>query len=328
LSTSEVLEVNNEDQDAENILISVIIPAYKVASHIRPTLDSVFTQTLEPDEVILINDGSPDTEQLEIAIKPYLDRLVYLKQQNCGAAAARNAGIRRAKGSYVAFLDADDSWYPTYLEEQLTFLKSNGGYDVVYANALIVDSEHFSGRTYMDISPSVGSVTFSSLVTQQCGVITSGLIARKDLIIKVGLFDETLKRAHDYDLWLRLAKAGARFNYQKKVLLKYRYHEGGLSGDAITQAERDLIVLKKTLRRTDLTPDERRAVEIRIQQRSSNLLLERGKLQLMAGEFIDAVDNFKKANDQLKSWKLRLVLYGMRFSPRSIRWAFQKRINS
>jgi glycosyltransferase involved in cell wall biosynthesis len=327
LSILENHELRKESEKAENILISVIIPAYNVASHIVSALDSVFTQTFKQYEVIVINDGSPDTEDLENAIRPHFHRIVYLKQRHRGAAAARNEGLRRARGLYVAFLDADDSWDPTYLEEQLAFLRSDGGYDVVYADARIVGATTLSGRTYMEICPSIGAVTFASLVTQQCGVITSGLVARKEPIMEVGLFDETLRRAHDYDLWLRLAKAGARFNYQKKVLLRYRYHEAGLSGNAITQAERDLMVLKKTMGRDDLTAEERKVVEARFQDRTSNLWLERGKLELLAGEFAKARENFKQANHHRKSWKLRFVLYGLRLSPRSIRWVFQKRMN-
>jgi glycosyltransferase involved in cell wall biosynthesis len=100
-------------------LVSVIIPAYKAAAYIHEALGSVFRQTYESFEVILINDGSPDTEEFERAIAPYLDRIVYIRQENRGPSAARNAGIRRARGEYLAFLDSDDVWYPTCLAAQV-----------------------------------------------------------------------------------------------------------------------------------------------------------------------------------------------------------------
>src|SRR5215467_6832857 len=89
-------------------LVSVIIPAYKAAAFIDETLQSVFCQTYQNFEVVLINDGSPDTAEFERAIAPYRDRISYIRQENSGVSAARNAGIRRARGEYLAFLDSDD----------------------------------------------------------------------------------------------------------------------------------------------------------------------------------------------------------------------------
>src|SRR5512132_4544704 len=96
------------------VKVSIIIPAYNVASFIGETLDSVWAQSFTDYEVIVINDGSPDTEEMERVLAPYLDRIVYLKQENQGAGAARNAGLRAARGNYIAFLDGDDVWYPTH----------------------------------------------------------------------------------------------------------------------------------------------------------------------------------------------------------------------
>src|SRR5262252_9042330 len=84
--------------------VSIIVPAYNVAPFISETLDSVFSQTFKDFEVIVINDGSPDTRELESTLERYLDRITYLKQANRGAAAARNAGLAVARGEFVAFL--------------------------------------------------------------------------------------------------------------------------------------------------------------------------------------------------------------------------------
>src|ERR1700730_1568273 len=100
---------------SETPTVSVIIPAYNTALYIVETLDSVFAQTFRDFEVILINDGSPDTDKLEQVIEPYRERIVYLKQKNGGPSAARNAGIGWSRGEYIAFLDSDDSWLPQYL---------------------------------------------------------------------------------------------------------------------------------------------------------------------------------------------------------------------
>ena len=89
--------------------VSLIIPAYNVAAFISETLASVFAQTFTDFEVIVVNDGSPDTEELERELARFIARVNYVKQENRGASAARNAGLRTPRGEFVAFLDADDA---------------------------------------------------------------------------------------------------------------------------------------------------------------------------------------------------------------------------
>src|SRR5688572_28437661 len=185
--------------------VSIIIPAYNAAEFIGETLASVAAQTFTSHEVIVINDGSPDTEELERELKRYQGELQYIKQENRGAAAARNAGLRAARGELVAFLDADDRWLPSFLEEQLSFLKLSNA-DLVYSDALLFGESPVHGRTFMELQPSRGAVTPESLLAVDVTVLTSAVLARKQPILGVGLFDETIKRGHDFELWLRLAK--------------------------------------------------------------------------------------------------------------------------
>jgi glycosyltransferase involved in cell wall biosynthesis len=84
-----------------------------------------FRATFTDYEVIIVNDGSPDTEDLERALEPFRDRIRYFKQRNRGAGAARNVGLRAARGEFVAFLDADDLWLPNYLDEQMRFIQEH-----------------------------------------------------------------------------------------------------------------------------------------------------------------------------------------------------------
>lgn len=308
-------------------LVSVVIPAYNAAAYIGQTLDSVLAQTFDRYEVIVINDGSPDTEELERALTPYRERILYLKQENRGAAAARNAGLLAARGAYVAFLDADDSWSESYLEEQLRFIQSDeGAYDLVYTDALLTGDSPLAGKTFMEIAPSEGAVTFEKLVTDECNVITSGVLARRQPLLDVGLFDEELRRGQDYDLWLRLAKAGARIGYQRKVLVRYRCHADSLSGDAIRQIERHMVILNKAARRDDLTPGERRVVAGALARLDAHLKLERGKLRLADGDFAAAAAELEGANRWQRSWRLRLVLLWLRVAPRSLQRVYKLRL--
>src|SRR5882724_12913534 len=130
-------------------LVSVVIPAYNVAPYIGETLESVFAQTFADYEAIVLNDGSPDTEDFEQAIAPYLNRILYLKQENVGASVARNTGLRAARGEFIAFLDADDLWLPAYLDQQMKFIRERGC-DLACADATFFGDPSSEGKTYMD----------------------------------------------------------------------------------------------------------------------------------------------------------------------------------
>ncbi|MCA1636367.1 MAG: glycosyltransferase family 2 protein [Acidobacteria bacterium] len=295
--------------------VSIIIPAYKIALFIGETLDSVFAQTFTGYEVIVVNDGSPDTEEFERALAPYAGRVRYFMQENLGAGAARNHGLREARGEYVAFLDGDDLWMPRYLEEQLKFIRG-GGFDLVYTDALLFGDSPLAGKTYMETAPSRGPVTFLSLIRNECNVITSGVVARRQPVIEAGLFDEGLRNAQDFELWARLAKHGARLAYQRKVLLRYRYHEGSLSGGVLNRIGREWRVTKQIAETYELTPEERAAVEAMLEQQQATLELETGRLHLLDEKYVEARAAFEKAQRVLPGWKLRAALIVLRVAPR------------
>ena len=164
--------------------VSVIIPAYNTAPYIAETLTSVFRQTFADFEVIVVNDGSPDTAALEKAIAPFADRIRYIVQENRGLSAARNVGIAAAQGELVALLDSDDVWEPDYLAYQMDVLKRDD-LAVVYPNATTFGDPLRSGRLFMDMHPSSGPVSIESLVTQQCNVMVS-VLARRDVLMAAG----------------------------------------------------------------------------------------------------------------------------------------------
>src|SRR5215218_1377267 len=162
---------------SEQPLVSVIIPAYNASEFIAETLDSVFAQTFTDFEVLLINDGSPDTEDLERVVQRF-PTLRYVKQENRGAAAARNTGLRAAAGELVAFLDADDTWSPNFLEQQTEFLK-NSRVDFVFCDAHLFGDSVLSGRTFMQVQPPRGAVTPERLLAVQVTVLTSTVLSRR-----------------------------------------------------------------------------------------------------------------------------------------------------
>jgi glycosyltransferase involved in cell wall biosynthesis len=310
--------LEQEAAGAQTPVVSVIMPAYNVAPFIAETLDAVAAQTFSAYEVIVVNDGSPDTAELALALAPYMGRLVYIEQENKGAGAARNAALRAARGEFVAFLDADDLWLPDYLSEQLDFIRA-GDYDLVYADALLFGDSPLAGRTFMDIAPSEGEVTFGSLVSGRCNVITSGVVARRRLVLEAGLFDEGLRNSQDFELWVRLVRRGARAGYQRKVLLRYRYHEGSLSGDALNQIRRELRVLGKIESAYDLSPGEREELTRAIAVAASNLELETGKLHLAKGEYREAREAFRRVKPEQRNLKLKAALLLLSVAPGLLR---------
>jgi len=309
-------EAEQQNQDADRIqapAVSVIIPAYKVAAFIRETIDSVLAQTFADYEVIVINDGSPDTLELERALEPYGRQIRYIKQENQGAGAARNAGLRLASGRFVAFLDGDDVYLPNFLEEQMQLIQSDGGYDLAYADKSDFGDARLFANSEAD--PAKGEVTAEDLLCGRSNITTSTVLARRELVIDTGMFDETLRNSQDFDLWIRLAKNGARITYQPRVLLLRRIYVGSLASDSMKSFEGELRVLKKTRLRNDLTAAEVIALEETLGRRQADMEVARGKRSLLAGDYAASITSFQLANDYFHSLKLRLVLVCLRIAP-------------
>jgi glycosyltransferase involved in cell wall biosynthesis len=305
-------------------MVSVIIPAFRAAGYIEETLSSVFAQTYTDIEVILVNDGSPDTRELKNAIARWIDRLVYIEQENAGAGAARNAGLAAARGEYVAFLDADDRWRPTFLAKQMRYLAQAPGCDMVYSDARITGDTPLAGRTFMDTAPSVGEVTFSSLLSQQCNVLTSAVVARRAPIQEVGGFDPSLRRGQDFDLWARLAHHGARIEYQREPLVDRMVLADGLSADPVTELERAILVIDGIRTKLTLSAAHCAMVQRRITILGAALELERGKRCLRIDQFDAARRHFQRAMALQPQLKLRIVLALMTIAPRTVKRAFMR----
>jgi glycosyltransferase involved in cell wall biosynthesis len=300
--------------------VSVVIPAYRASGDIAVALDSVFAQTFPHLETIVVNDGSPDTAELEHALEPYRRRIRYIVQPNRGAGAARNAGIRAARGRYLAFLDADDRWLPDFLERQLAYLDAQPACDLVYADALLSGESVLAGRRFMDTAPSEGDVTLLRLVQQRCNIVLSTVVVRRAVVVKAGLFDETLRRGQDFELWLRLAWSGATLGYQRVVLAERRVRADGLSGDTISEIERALNVLDRFGRGRVLDREVRTALRIRMMALVDQLEIEQAKRRIVEGNFAAAHYHLSAARE--RPFKLRMVLLALKVAPRAVRAAY------
>src|SRR2546425_2598822 len=118
-------------------VVTVIIPAYNTARYIGETLDSVFAQTFRDCEVIVVNDGSPDTPDLEAVLEKYRNQIRYIKQDNRGAAGGRNTGMRHAGGQFLVFFGGDDIWLPDFFADLLDFFEKKSSLDMAFGEFVL-----------------------------------------------------------------------------------------------------------------------------------------------------------------------------------------------
>lgn len=294
--------------------VSIVIPAYQTASYIGETLDSVRAQTFTDYELIVVNDGSPDTEELERVLQPYRAELRYVRQENSGASSARNTGIRLARGTYVALVDSDDLWEPDYLAVQVATLESDPTAVLSYTNMIMFGDAPDAGRECKSFLPAQGEVTIKRLVEQQCNA-TSNVVARRDALLQAGLFDEALSTGEDFELWLRLVHRGGRLVYHRRPLWRYRKRPGSLTTNPLVLWRNYLNVLEKVRCNMNLAPDDSAAVARRAEYCHAMLRLYEGKRSFFAGDFAAAAHSLAIANTYLHSSKLALAIRLMRLAP-------------
>jgi len=295
--------------------VSVIIPSYNTADLIAACLDSVLAQTYTDFEAIVVNDGSPDTPDLEKVLEPYRHAIVYIKQENKRAAGARNNAIRQARGEFVAFLDSDDSWTPGHLSAQMQLFAEDPSLDLVYSNALLV-GDPAREQEFMEKCPSHGPATFAALIMEHCQIPISTVVARKHTLVEAGLFDERLPRCDDYDMWVRSAFCGARIKYSRKVQARlFIGRPGSLGQSRSKMAEAYWRILEKTGQTLPLQESDRDLVRKRAEQIKVRYLVEEGKSKLSEGQFDKAAELFSEANKNSRQPKLSLALLGLRVAP-------------
>ena len=184
-------------------LVSVVMPAYNVAWCIGRAVDSVLAQDFRPCELIVVNDGS--TDGTGAVLEGYGAAITVINQENRGMSAARNAGIRRARGTYVAFLDADDWWLAGKLSRQVELM--HGRPEIGFSSTTVRVEDDDGRLLNLWRCPNGSTEILATLFAQNAAIAggCSAVMARRDLLDRVGLFDESLRGFEDPDLWMRLA---------------------------------------------------------------------------------------------------------------------------
>lgn len=226
--------------------ISVVIPTYNNARFLPDALTSALRQTVPPDEIIVIDDGS--TDNTREVLYPFSDRIRYIRTENKGVAHARNLGIRASHRDAIAFLDSDDLWLPTKLESQLQYLADNPSVGLLHSDFLYLDTD--SGHIYRkNLSTAIFSGSCYLRFFFCCDIHLSTVVVRKRCFDEVGLFDTDIPggQAEDMDLWIRISRHSS-FGFLPEIHAYYRQHSSNSTRDMQRQHVSVLHVYQKALR--------------------------------------------------------------------------------
>lgn len=237
--------------------ISVVIPAFNAEKHIARTIKSVLEQTLSPNEIIIVDDGSSDNTAQ--AVRSFGNKVILIEQENAGASAARNTGIKAANSEWIAFLDADDEWLPEKLRLQTEHLQRNPELVWMTSNYFNCNCRPEHTRSISDTGQSEELLAgreyyedyFDAYMIGKCGHMAAMLI-RRDVLIEAGLFLVGQKRINDEDMWFRIAYRYPMIGYLTIPLAVYHR---GVAGSIIKKHNQAELVIEFVKRHLKLSEE-------------------------------------------------------------------------
>jgi len=247
-------------------VISVIIPTFNRAKLLVEAVGSVLDQRDVPEEVeiVVVDDGSTDNTTEILA--SVAGGICCIRQEHSGVSSARNLGIRRSRGEWIAFLDSDDLWLPGKLSAQMEFFSHHPG-------VLLCQTEEIWLRNGRRINPrkyhSKPSGYCFPLLLERCLVSPSAVIVHKSLFDLVGLFDESLPACEDYDLWLRIGRIFAVGLVREALVIKRGGHADQLSTSVANLDKYRIEAIVKLIRTAPLSPEQRRVAVKMLEKKRS-----------------------------------------------------------
>lgn len=230
--------------------ISVIIPNFNNAAYVATAITSVLVQRAADLEIIVVDDGS--TDDSGAVITHFGERVRYLRQANQGLAGARNCGIRAAQGEWIALLDADDQWLPSYLATMTELTKRRPDGALYYCAAQCMDQHGQELPRVVGAPVGPPETTYQALVRANF-LIPSTILVRRQAVVDAGLFDPQLRACEDWDLWLRLGPQ-RRLIGTAACLVRYRVHPTSLSANLAGMQQAAQAVIAKNFGPNDGQP--------------------------------------------------------------------------
>ncbi len=232
--------------------ISVVIPTFNRISLVARAIDSVLKQSLNPYEIIVVDDGSDDgTSEM---IKNKYKSIKLIQQQNNGVSAARNNGIKHAKGDWIGLLDSDDEWTEKKLENKADRLVKTPEYDFCHTNEIwIRNGVRVNQRKKHE---KYGGYIFDKCL-DICRISPSSVLFRKNILDHIGWFDSQLPVCEDYDLWLRITSEYRILFIDEPLIIKYGGHDDQLSHSVESIEFFRIKSLENLLDRTELSTSNR-----------------------------------------------------------------------
>ena len=205
--------------------ISVVIPTLNRINTLQRALDSVINQTYKPAEIIVVDNGSSDGT-LKFLREQY-PKITILTENKIGVSSARNKGIKKSINQWIALLDSDDAWHPRKLEIQTSMLDSaSKEYNLIHTDEVwFRNNKHIN---QMKKHKKQGGYIFERCLSLCC-ISPSSVLFKKNILDKVGLFDESLPVCEDYDMWLKICSSEEVLFAQDKLTYKYGGHKDQLS---------------------------------------------------------------------------------------------------
>lgn len=227
----------------EQPLVSVVIATYNMSKYLPSAIQSALNQTYKNIEILVIDDGSTDSTREAMAAFEEEQRVTYLLQQNKGQASAKNHGIRKATGDYIAFLDADDTWEPEKLELQVPVLMASRSVGLVYSRLAYIDE---NGIKQGVLNDRLFRGRISGPLLIENFIAFGSCLVRRECFELLGRFKENVRMGIDYDLWLRFSTR-YEFDYVDRPLLNYRVWGGQMSKNCKGRYENGIAIMNKFL---------------------------------------------------------------------------------
>lgn len=271
-------------------LVTVVMAAYNSEAWVAEAVESALGQDHKELEVIVVNDGSTDSTLA--VLQRYGERIRVINQRNAGAPAARNAGLAAARGDFVAFLDADDVWWPGKVSDQVAFFEGHPEVGTVVSSWQVWAPDS-GGRFYRPPGPdfrSPGAMPevlwcgwrYNELLFD-CELLTTCVMLRAETVRAVGRFDTDLRTGEDYDYWLRASRVAPMAKLARPGAL-YRVVPTSLSREP-RPVNAELDVLRQAVARWGRTgPDGRETTEQDLELRVEQLVMAHGWLHLQRGD--------------------------------------------